>query len=365
MEVPLIDLRRQYQDLQEEIDASVREVLAGGKYILGPRVRELEERLAGFCGVKYGIAVASGSDALCLSLLALGVGPGDEVITTPFTFFATAGAITRAGATPVFADICPDTYNIDPAKVEEKINRRTRAVLPVHIFGQMADMDAIMELARRNDLVVIEDACQAIGSESWGRKAGSLGHAGCFSFFPTKNLGCCGDGGMVITSDEIVAGNIKILREHGSRDKFIHVKAGFNSRLDEIQAAVLLVKLKYLEDFLNKRTAVAKQYERLLNGVVATPVALPGYRHTYHLYVVRSHQRDRLKENLEKNGVSCAIYYPLPLHLQEACKSLGYKKGDFPEAEKAAEEVLAIPIYPELSPPEIERIAAIIRQSFC
>lgn len=362
MDLALFDLRSQYRDLQSEINEAVRDVLAAGEYILGPRVQMLEEQIAGYCGAKYGVGVASGTDAVFLSLVACGVGRGDEVITTPYTFFATAGAISRAGATPVFTDIDRRTCNIDPEKIEARITGRTKAVIPVHIFGQMADMDAILNVSRKYNLVVIEDACQAMGSENRGRKAGSLGLAGCFSFFPTKNLGCYGDGGMVITRDEKVAAKIRSLRAHGSSKKFIHDTVGYNSRLDEIQAAILLVKLKYLEEWLNKRASLAETYSRLLKGVVMTPYAAPGNKHTYHLYIIRTPQRELIKQNLEKNGVSCGLYYPLPLHLQTAYKSLGYRKGDFPEAEKASEELLAIPLYPELSPSEMEKIAVLVRQ---
>ncbi|OPY57874.1 MAG: UDP-2-acetamido-2-deoxy-3-oxo-D-glucuronate aminotransferase [Pelotomaculum sp. PtaU1.Bin035] len=362
MGVALFDLQSQYLNLRSEINEAVGDVLAAGRYILGPRVQMLEEQVAGYCGVKYGVGVASGTDAIFLSLVACGIGEGDEVITTPYTFFATAGAISRAGATPVFADIDPLTYNIDPEKIEAGITGRTKAVIPVHIFGQMADMDAILTLARKYNLVVIEDACQALGSENRGRKAGSLGVAGCVSFFPTKNLGCCGDGGMVITSDEKIAAKIKALRAHGSSKKFFHDTAGCNSRLDEIQAAILLVKLKYLEEWLDERAALAAHYSRLLTDIVETPFVMPGNRHTYHLYVIRAPQRELIKKYLEKNDVSCGMYYPLPLHLQVAYESLRYRKGDFPEAEKASETLLAIPLYPELALSEAERIALLIRR---
>ena len=359
--IALFGLQRQHRNLQKEINEAVQDVLAAGEYVLGPRVQMLEKQVAGYCGVEHGVGVASGSDALFLSLVAYGIGGGDEVITTPYTFFATAGAISRAGATPVFVDIDRRTYNINPEQIAEKISARTKAVIPVHIFGQMADMDAILELSRRNGLVVIEDACQAIGSEKNGRKAGSLGHAGCFSFFPTKNLGCVGDGGMVVTRDEKIAAKIRSLRSHGGKQKFFYDTVGCNSRLDEIQAAVLLVKLKYLDDWLNQRAVLAKRYNHLLGEAVAIPYVAPGNRHTFHLYTIRTAQRDRLKNQLEKHGVSCGLYYPLPLHLQQAYKSLGYGKGDFPEAEKASGELLGIPLYPELTITEIEQITSLVR----
>lgn len=362
MDIALFDLRNQYRVLKSEIDEAIQDVLAAGEYILGPQVRRLEEEVAGYCGVKYGVGVASGTDALFLSLVACGIGEGDEVITTPFTFFATAGAISRSGATPVFVDIDPSTYNIDPKKIEARITGRTKAVIPVHIFGQMADMDEILNLSRKYNLAVIEDACQAMGSENRGRKAGSLGITGCFSFFPTKNLGCYGDGGMVVTGDEKIAAKIKSLRAHGSSKKFFHDTVGYNSRLDEIQAAILLVKLKHFEEWLDKRVALAELYSRLLKGIVDIPYIASGNKHTYHLYMIRTLQREPIKKYLEKNGVSSGVYYPLPLHLQAAYKSLGYKKGDLPVAEKASEELLAIPLHPELAFSETKRIDLQVRQ---
>lgn len=362
MRIALFDLRSQYLNMQGEIDLAVRDVLAGGEYILGRRVKLLEERVAGYCGIEYAVGVASGSDALFLALLACGVRAGDEVITTPFSFFATAGAISRAGATPVFVDIDPRTYNIDPEKVEARVTARTKALIPVHIFGQMADMNAILDLAQKYSLAVIEDACQSMGSEYKEKKAGSLGLAGCFSFFPTKNLGCCGDGGMVITGDQDVAVKIRSLRVHGSDKKFVHDTVGYNSRLDEIQAAILLVKLNYLNEWLERRAAIAELYSRLLDGAVVTPYVRPGNKHSYHLYVIRSTERDQIKKHLEINGVSCGLYYPLPLHLQAAFRDLGYRKGDFPEAEKAVGELLAIPLYPELARSDAERIAFLVKQ---
>ena len=285
------------------------------------------------------------------------------MITTPFTFFATAGSIWRTGATPVFADIEPVSFNINPEKIKALISPRTRAIVPVHIFGQMADMDALLDLASAHQLPVIEDACQALGAGNRGRKAGSLGQAGCFSFFPTKNLGGCGDGGMVTTRDPQVADRVKSLRAHGSRQKFIHHSVGCNSRLDEIQAAVLLLKLKYLDGWIEQRVALAGEYNRLLDGVVDTPGLLPGNRHTYHLYVIGSPQRDRIKEHLERNRVGCGVYYPVPLHLQQAFHHLGYREGDFPVAERAARELLAIPAHPGLSTAEPGKIASLVREA--
>ncbi|MFA7467195.1 MAG: DegT/DnrJ/EryC1/StrS family aminotransferase [Desulfotomaculaceae bacterium] len=361
MLIELFDLRGQYSELREDINTAVTESLCSGTYILGPRVRELEKTIANYCGTSYGVGVASGSDALFLSLLACGIGDGDEVITSPFTFFATAGAITRTGATPVFVDIEPGTCNINPEKIKSRITAKTRAIVPVHVFGQMADMDAVLSLADINGLVVIEDACQAMGAEYRGRRAGSLGHAGCFSFFPTKNLGGYGDGGMVVTQDDRLAARVETLRAHGSPSKFVHESIGYNSRLDELQAAVLLVKFKHLERWIEQRNALARHYDQLLGDIVAIPLAMEGNRHTYHLYVIRSLCRDIIKTHLERNGIGCGIYYPIPLHLQKAYKHLGYKAGDLPEAERAAAEVLAIPLHPGLSSAEIEKIVQLVR----
>lgn len=363
MKIALFDLRRQYQGLREEINEAVRQVLEDGDFILGPRVKDLEELIAGLCGVKWAVGVASGTDALQLSLEACGIGEGDEVITTPFTFFATAGAICRAGARPVFADIDSRTYNIDPEKIEALITDRTKAVLPVHLFGQMADMTSILEIARRYDLEVIEDACQALGAESRGMKAGSLGKTGCFSFFPTKVLGSCGDGGMVITRDEKTAERIKSLRVHGSMDKLLYNELGCNSRLDEIQAAILLTKIKQLPQWLNKRVQLARIYTGLLQDAVVTPWVMPGNKHIFSLYVIRIPRRNKVREYLARNGVATGLYYPLPLHLQKVFKKYGYKKGDFPEAEKASEELLALPLFPELTQAEAEQIAFWVRQA--
>jgi len=361
--IELFDLRGQYFELREEINAVVMETLAAGKYILGPRVRQLEKTIAAYCGTPYGVGVASGSDALYLSLAACGIGEGDEVITSPYTFFATAGAITRTGATPVFADIDYDTCNIDPERIKNRITGRTRAIIPVHVFGQMADMDAVINLADKHGLVVIEDACQAMGAEYRGRRAGSLGHAGCFSFFPTKNLGGYGDGGMVVTGNDNLAARVEVLRAHGSRSKFVHESMGWNSRLDELQASVLLVKFKHLEMWIEKRKALAGYYNQLLGEVVNIPREMDGNRHTYHLYAIRTPHRDTIKTYLQRNGIDCGIYYPIPLHLQAAYRHLGYKAGDFPEAERAAGEVLAIPVHPGLAFPEIEKIARLVREA--
>lgn len=363
--IPLIDLKAQYESIKEEVDRAVREVLESGRYILGPNVEALEREIASYCGVKYGVGVASGTDALLLSLLALGIGPGDEVITTPFTFFATAEVIMQAGAKPVFVDIDPRTYNIDVERIEEKINENTKAIIPVHIFGQMVDMERVMQIARKYGLAVIEDACQAIGAEFKGQKAGAWGDAGCFSFFPTKNLGGYGDGGIVVTNDSAIAEKIRLLRAHGSKVKYYHSVIGYNSRLDEIQAAILRVKLKYIDEWNEKRRKKASVYNELLKGMegVCTPVEDYRGKAVYHLYVIRAEKRERIREALAGEGISTGVYYPLPLHLQEALRDLGYKVGDFPEAEKASKETLALPLYPELPEQDIERIAEAVKRA--
>lgn len=363
MTVSLIDLKTQYLSIKEEIDAAVLQVLAQGQYILGPNVKALEEEVAAYCGVKYSVGVANGTDALLLTLLAYGIGPGDEVITTPYTFFATSEAICQAGATPVFVDIDPKTYNLDVKKITAKITARTKAILPVHIFGQIADMDEIMELARANNLIVIEDACQAFGAQYKGKKAGSIGHTGCFSFFPTKNLGGYGDGGIVVTNDEEIAAKIRVLRVHGSNKKYIHQELGYNSRLDEIQAAILRVKIKYIDQWNNARMEKANLYKSLLAGSgIMVPHAEPWNKHIYHLFIIRSAYRDKIATRLKDNQVSSAIYYPVPLHLQKVHANLGYQVGDLPEAEIAARETLALPMSPHLSNQDIQLIASLLKQ---
>lgn len=362
MNIPLLDLKLQHASIKEEITAAINQVLEAGNYILGPNVRALEEEIAAYCGTIYGVGVANGTDAILLALEAFGIGPGDEVITTPFTFFATAEVISKLGATPVFVDIDPKTYNIDVGKIEDRITPKTKAIIPVHIFGQMADMDPIMEIANRYDLVVIEDACQAIGAEYKGIKAGSIGHAGCFSFFPSKNLGCYGDGGMVVTNDSKVMEKIKILRVHGSETKYFHTSLGYNSRLDELQAAILRVKLKYLDQWNGARAEKAKCYESLLaNCDVVTPYAEENYKHVYHLYIIKVQNRNELMSRLKANGIASGIYYPLPLHFQEVYKNLGYNKGDLPQAEKAAEETLAVPLFPDLKEEDILEVTNVIK----
>jgi len=350
-----VDLAAQYKIIKKEINAVIQEVLDRCRFIGGEEVETLEKEIAKFLGVKYTIGVNSGTDALSLSLKALGIGLGDEVITTPFTFIATAEAIVNLGAKPVFVDINPRTFNINPDKIEEKITQRTKAIIPVHLFGQVADMDKIMKTSRRHGLYVIEDAAQAIGAEYKGRKAGTIGNCGCFSFFPSKNLGTYGDGGAVITDNKRLADKIKLLRNHGSsaKEKYRNLILGTNSRLDTIQAAILRVKLNYLEKWNKKRAENAAYYTRLFREVkdMVTPHIEQNTIHIFHQYTIRVNKKIRKKliDYLNREGIPTQIYYPLPLHLQPVFKYLGYKKGDFPEAEKAAKEVLSLPIYPELS----------------
>jgi dTDP-4-amino-4,6-dideoxygalactose transaminase len=360
--IPILDLKEQYFSIKDEIDRSLQQVMAEGSFVLGRNVSLLEEEISRYSGAKYGVGVGNGTDALLLALMAFGIEAGDEVITTPYTFFATTEAISWLGATPVFVDIDPRTFNIDVNKIEAKITEKTKAILPVHIFGQTADMDPIMSLAQKYKLIVIEDACQAIGASYKGKKAGSFGHAACFSFFPSKNLGAYGDGGMVVTNDQEAAQTIAMLRAHGSRKKYYHELLGMNSRLDEMQAAILRVKLKYLDQWNDLRREKAALYKSLLRD---TDLALPWEetrnRHIFHLFVVRSGARDRLKERLLQEGIGCGVYYPLPLHLQNVYLHLGYREGDLPEAERASRETLALPLYPELKEEDIIKICAVIK----
>lgn len=362
MGVPLLDLKAHHEPMHKEIMAALEQTFRSQSFILGPEVGKLEERIAAYCQAKYGIGVTSGTDALLIALMALGVGPGDEVITTPYSFFATAGAVVRLGAKPVFVDIDPRTYNIDPTKVGAAITANTKAIIPVHLYGQCADMGPIMEFAKRHHVNVIEDAAQAIGSEYQdGRRACSMGTIGCLSFFPSKNLGCLGDGGMAVTNDPDLAERMRVLRVHGSKPKYYHKMIGGNFRLDTIQAAVLNVKLNYLDEWTKRRQDNADRYETLFNqsglveqGKVKLPE--PVYRNTgtkhYHIYnqfVLRLEHRDELMAYMKQRGVGAEIYYPVPFHLQECFRDLGYMEGDFPESERAAKETMAIPIYPELT----------------
>jgi len=394
MKVPILDLVRQYESIREEMDAAILEVVRSGRFILGPFVEKFEERVAGYCGCKHAIGVASGTDALLLSLRALEIGPGDAVILPSFTFFATAGVVHNVGATPVFADIDPRTFNLDPDHLRHVLttnstnstnstnpmNPTLRAVIPVHLYGQMADMDEIMAIAKEHDLAVIEDAAQAIGAEYWGGggidrelrttnlepavKAGSIGRLGCFSFYPTKNLGAYGDGGMVTTDDDELAEQVGLLRVHGARPKYFHKTVGFNSRLDAIQAAILRVKLGHLDAWSQARRDVADRYDEALADLpgIVTPFRAEDRTHIFHQYTIRvlDGKRDALAAHLKERGIGSMIYYPVPLHLQECFSSLGYREGELPESERASLECLSLPIFPEISSDEQQAVVRAI-----
>ena len=362
--VPMVDLHAQYCALREEIDAAIARVLESGRFILGENVQYLEEEVATLCGARFGIGVASGTDALELSLAATGIRPGDEVITTPFTFGATTEVIVRLGAKPVYVDIDPDTYNIDVNAIERAITPRTRAILPVDLFGQMTDRQALWRIAQEHGLYLINDSAQAIGAQQNGVPVAAVGHATAMSFYPTKNLGAFGDGGIVLTNDEEIALRVRRLRVHGAEGgAYFYKVPGYCSRLDEIQAAILRVKLRYLEEWNERRRQNAYRYMKLLQGTeVVCPVTQPSNLHTYHQFTIRHRRRDALQAYLREHGVATAVYYPLPLHLQEAYQSLGYQSGDFPHAERAAEQVLSLPVHPELSDEQIEYVAAMVRR---
>ncbi|MHC4115217.1 MAG: DegT/DnrJ/EryC1/StrS family aminotransferase [Planctomycetota bacterium] len=365
MQVPLLDLKAQYATIKEEILAAVSEVLETQRCIGGPKVEELEKRIAGVSQCRFAVGVTSGTDAILNSLMSLDIGHGDEVITVPFTFFSTAGCIARTGAKPVFVDIDPKTYNINPSLIEAVVTERTKAIMPVHLFGQMADMDAIMDIAGKRNLAVIEDAAQSITSTYKSRKAGSIGAAGCFSFFPSKNLGGIGDGGMIVTNDEKLYERLYIMRNHGSRPKYYHKFVGGNFRLDPIQAAALLVKLPYLERWSEGRRRNAAYYDKKFAGtIVQTPFIREDCRSIYNQYVIRLPRRDEVMSHLRENDIGCEIYYPVPMHLQECFGYLGYEEGDFLESEKAAKEVLAVPIYPELTDEMKDYVAETILSFF-
>ncbi|MHC4255122.1 MAG: DegT/DnrJ/EryC1/StrS family aminotransferase [Planctomycetota bacterium] len=350
MQVPLLDLKAQYAKIKDDIMTAVTEVLESQRCIGGPKIEELEQKIAALSDCKYAVGVSSGTDAILNTLMDLEIGPGNEVITTPFTFFSTVGCIVRTGAQPVFVDIDPRTYNIDPAKIEAAITNKTRAIMPVHLFGQMADMDPIMEIAERHNLAVVEDAAQSISSTYKDKKAGSLGTAGCFSFFPSKNLGAVGDGGMIVTNDEQLYEKMKMMRDHGQKPRYHHHYIGGNFRLDAIQAAVLLVKLPYLDEWSRARRKNAAYYNKKFEGtVVHTPYIREDCVSIYNQYCIHVPRRDEVVSLLGEKSIGCAVYYPIPLHLQECFAYLAYKKGDFPESEKAAEEIMAIPVYPELT----------------
>lgn len=359
--IPLVDLRAQYRAIGSQIDAAIERVLASSSFILGHEVQEFEERFAAYCGARYAIGVASGTAALHLPLLACGVGSGHEVITSPHTFAATAEAICHTGARPIFVDIDPDTYNLDPTQVEAAITPQTRAIVPVHLYGQPADMDKLAEIAGRHGLKVVEDAAQAHGAEYKGRRVGALGDAACFSFYPGKNLGAYGDGGMIVTDDPQIAEHVRMLRNHGRRGKYEHVVVGYGERLDALQAAILAVKLRHLDDWNDRRRQAASRYRELLAGdSVRVPREMSGVRHVYHLFVVRVGDRDAELARLKEAGISAGVHYPIPLHLQPAFAWLGYREGDFPGAEQAAREVISLPIYPEITAEQIDSVVRIL-----
>jgi len=366
MKVPLLDLKRQYQAIKPEIDAAIQKVLDHGMFIMGPEVKSLEEQLANYCGSNYGIGVASGTDALLLSLRALGVGPGDEVVTTTFSFFATAGVISRLGAKPVFVDIDSKTFNMDVQRTKDAVTPRTKVIMPVHLYGQMADMDEIMEVADRRGIAVVEDAAQAIGAKYKGKRAGQFGATACFSFFPSKNLGAYGDGGFIVTNDEGLAELIKRLRVHGSKPKYHHSVIGYNSRLDTLQAAVLSVKLKYLPEWHAARRQKAENYDRLLKEIsqVVVPFVHEFNYHIYHQYTIQAEGRDALGAHLRAKEIGFDTYYPLPLHLQECYRNLGYKVGDLPVSEKLGALAISLPVFPELTDVEQEYVASAIKEFY-
>ena len=367
---PLVDLKAQYRSIKAEVDAAIQRVMDSQHFILGPEVESFEQEVAAYCGTRFGIACASGSDALLLALMALEVGPGDEIVTTPFTFVATAGAIARLGARPVFVDIDPATYNIDASKLEAAITSKTKAIIPVHLFGMSADMDAVMRIAKQRGIPVVEDAAQAIGATYDRKPVGSIGLCGCFSFFPSKNLGGAGDGGMLTTNDPALADKLRVLHLHGGHTKYEYELMGMNSRLDALQAAILRVKLRHLDSWSDGRRRNAARYDELfsrlgLDGEIRLPRIQTRCTHIYNQYVIRVAHRDELKAFLRDSGVPSEIYYPLPLHLQQAFAYLGYKTGDFPESEAASPEVLALPVFPEMTEDQqnlvVDSIAAFYR----
>jgi dTDP-4-amino-4,6-dideoxygalactose transaminase len=368
MKVPMLDLTEQYQNLRQDILPAIEDVMSNATFILGQNVKKLEKDVAEYSNVQYGVGVANGSDALHISLVACGIEPGDEVIAPAFTFFATAGAIARIGAIPVFVDIDPQTFNIDPSKIEEAITEKTKAIIPVHLYGQMADMDPIVEIAKKHNLSIIEDAAQAIGSQYKGKKPGELGTTACYSFFPTKNLGAYGDAGMIVTNDSEIAERMSVIRVHGSKPKYYHHVLGYNSRLDELQAAILNVKFPHLNEWSKLRQEKASVYTHLikeqLGDKVVTPFIAEDSDHIFHQYTIRVEKRDELQNFLKENGISTMIYYPKPLHLQPVFEYLGYKEGDLPATEKACAEALSLPMFPELKQEQQEYVVSKIVEFF-
>jgi len=359
--IPMVDLKKQFTGIKHEVVKVITEILQSSQYVLGKHVTAFEKQTAGYHNVREAVGVASGTDALHLAIDSLDIGQGDEIITTPFTFFATVEAILYTGAVPVFVDIEPDTFNINPDQIEEYITEKTKAILPVHLFGYPADMEKIRRIAKKHRLKIIEDCAQCFGADINRKKAGSFGDAGCFSFYPSKNLGGYGDGGLIILNNKKIADTVRELRNHGSRGSYIHQRVGFNSRLDEIQAGILLIKIKQIDSYNRKRRQNAHLYTELLSDRVQCPQERKGVYHVYHQYTIMSSRRETIQQKLREKDISSVIYYPLPLHLQKALKFLGYHKGDFPVAEKAAKRVLSLPMYPELEKSAIHKIAQIIR----
>ncbi|MFM6004547.1 MAG: DegT/DnrJ/EryC1/StrS family aminotransferase [Sphaerospermopsis kisseleviana] len=361
--IPFVDLKAQYHSIKNEIDTAVFQALDSTQFVLGREVVALEAEFSHYCSADYGIAVNTGTSALHLALLAAGINPGDEVITTPFTFVATVAAICYTGATPVFVDIDPSSYTIDIRQIEAAITARTKAILPVHLYGQPADMDPILDIARRYGLIVIEDAAQAHRAEYKGQRVGSIGDLGCFSFYPGKNLGAYGEGGMVVTNNAEYAHKMEMLRDWGQKRKYHHVIKGYNYRMDGLQGAILRVKLRHLDTWTQARRAIALQYDQLLaKADVITPTVMPYSHHVYHIYAVRSTERDLLQQRLHEQGVQTGIHYPIPVHLQPAYADLGYQAGDFPQSELAAKEVLSLPMFAELSSVQIETVSAALSE---
>ena len=366
--IPILDLTRYDADLKRDVARAVEEVFLTGRFVLGPANEAFEKALAGTLGVRHAVGVSSGTDALLVALMALGVGPGDEVVTSPFSFFASAGVVARLNARPVFVDIEPGTFNMDASRLEAALTPRTKAIQPVHLYGQSADMNPILAIAARRGIPVLEDACQAIGATYEGRAAGTLGTMGAFSFYPTKNLGAAGDAGAVATDDDAMALSLRSLRLHGSTATYFHDRVGGNFRLDALQAAVLNAKLPHLAGWNERRRGIAARYAELLADAVRAerivlPAEVPGRRHVYHQYVVRVADRDGVRRRLAERGVASAVFYPVPLHLQTCFAPLGGCAGDFPEAERAAKEVLALPVFPELTDAEVERVAQAVLES--
>ena len=360
----MVDLKAQYHAIEDEIDAKIKEIIHSSHFIIGNNVTEFEKEIAAYYATKHAVGVASGTDALHLAILGCGIGKGDEVITTPFTFIATAEAITYTGARPVFVDIDEKTFNIDVKKIKKAVTKKTKAILPVHLFGLSADMEKIKELAAEYKLKIIEDCAQSFGAVYKGKKTGAIGDAGCFSFFPSKNLGCYGDGGMVITNDDNMAEKIGILRNHGQKVRYYHSVIGYNSRLDEIQAGILRIKLKRIDEYNKKRRENARLYTEKLKGVnIITPSEPDGYYHVFHQFSIRTSKRDSILNGLTEAGIASAIYYPVPLHLQESYKDLGYKKGDFPVSEAVASDIISLPMYPELTAGQIDEVCKTIKES--